>query len=203
MLIFNDEIKSRIANIELEISAIQHTFTKTVEEIPNSFKPFAVFFVDAEQKLMASACRDVVDEPDYYTAISEMLFAYTSFDASAVMLAIDATKEIQGHQQDLLEVYVACDEFCVVFSMPYSRSQDNKIIWLEDKYNSYTIEKLERAYDTSGNLYATIEIIEALYLHTHLNVKLFDGPRMASFLRTNDYEFHVFDEDKTKEQTSL
>lgn len=203
MLIFNDEIRSYVKDIDIEISAIQHSFSRTVEEIPNSYKPFAIFYGSPEDKLIAVECRNVVDEVDYYTAISEMLFAYTSLDATIVLLAIDATKQIQGVPHDLLEIYVACEDFCVIYSMPYRKDKDNKIIWLEDKYNTFNIEKLEKAYDTNGDLNATIEIIEALFLHTHLNVKLFDAPRMSSFLRASDYSFHVFTEQITKETTSL
>lgn len=203
MLVFSDEVKSHIEDIELELSAIQHSFARTVEAQPNSYKPFAIFFSDSQTKTIALASRDVKDETDYFTAISEMLFAFTSLEAEAVMLAIDATKNADTQPQDLLEVYVACNHFCVVYNMPYNKSEDNKIIWLEDKFATYTIDKLEKVYDTSGDLHATLEIIEALYLHTHLNAKLFDQTRMLSFLKSNNYEYHFFAPEETKEQTSL
>lgn len=203
MLIFSDEVKSHINDVELELYAIQHSFAKTVEEQPNSYKPFAIFFSDPQTKLIALASRDVQDEIDYFTAISEMLFSFTSLEAQAVMLAIDATKTTETYSQDLLEVYVACDHFCVVYNLPYDKSEDNKIIWLEDKFATYTIDKLEKVYDTSGDLRATLEIIEALYLHTHLNARLFDQARMISFLKNNGYDYHIFDPKETKEQTSI
>ena len=81
MLIFSDDIKTKITDIELHISAIKHSFATTTEETPNSFRPFAVFFSDPETKSLVITSRPVKDESDYYTAISEMLFSYSTLNS--------------------------------------------------------------------------------------------------------------------------
>lgn len=189
MLIFSDNEKSYVNDIEIEINAIRHSFVSTVEESPNSFKPFAVFFASPSEKTMIITSRPVINSDDYFTAISEMLFGYSSTESTALLLAIDATKEIDNVSYDILEIYMACDNFCTIYSMPYKITEQNKLVWIEDKFNTYTIDKLEKAYDTSGNLHATMEIFEALYLHTHLNLQVFNILQIKTFFDVNKFEY--------------
>lgn len=190
MLNYNEETISRFKEIDLEISAIRHTFKNTTEQKPNSFAPFAVFFSSPEEKSFVITSRPVKDETDYYIAISEMLFAYSSLDSTGVILAIDATKNLDsGNPQDLLEIYAACDDFCTIFSMPYHLNENSELIWNESQFNSYSIEKLEKMYDTSGQLHATLEIYEALYLHTHLTTPVFEFSKLNLFYEHSKFNF--------------
>lgn len=188
MFTYSDDVINHFKNIELELNAIKHSFKNTTEKALNSFKPFAVLFEDPEHRPFAITSRPVSNEHDYYTAISEMLFAYSAIEANGVLLAIDATKNTDSTHYDLLEVYAACDHFCTIFSMPYSVT-DNSLVWHEDKFNAYTIEKLEKAYDTNGQLHATLEIYEALYLHTHLSAPVFEISKLKSFYDRNNFEY--------------
>lgn len=196
MLTFSDEDIAHVKNIELEINAIQHTFASTTEREPNSFKPFAVFFSDPETKTFVITSRPVKDESDFYTAISEMLFAFTATKSQAVLFSLEATKQIAGQTYDLLEVYLACDHFCTVFSMPYYLDSNNKLQWLQDKFNIYNIDKLEKAYDTSGQLHATLEIFESLYLHSHMNQAPFELHKLKSFYDQNNFNYIVVENEK-------
>lgn len=199
MITFSQMANEHINDIELEVQAIKHSFAKTLKDFgPNSYKPFAVFFSDPENKSFVVTSRNVTDEQDYYTAISEMLFAYSSTASQAVLFAIDASKEISGQQYDVLEVYMACDHFCYIYSHPYTYNSNNEIEWFENLFNVYEIEKLDKAYDTTSNVYATMEIIEALYLHVHLRSQFFDSTKIKSFFDHNGFEYIDLTKDSEK-----
>ena len=190
MLEFNDVTKSHLKDVELEIEAIKHSFSNTIKQLgPNSYKPFAVFFSDPETKSFVISSRNILDEKDYYTAISEMLFTYSSTDSEALLFALDASKQISGVDRDVLEVYMACDHFCNIYTMPYELTSDNTVVWLENQFSTSEIEKLDQTYDTTSSIEATIEIIEALFLHTHMNNTLFDMTKLKSYFDTNGFEY--------------
>lgn len=197
MFTYSDEITSHFKDIQLEISSIQHTFQNVTKEKLNSFSPFAVFFSSSEEKSFIVTSRPVINELDYYTAISEMLFAYSALDSTGVILAIDASKQTDLGSQDLLEIYAACDHFCTIFSMPYHIDESSEFIWHESEFNSFSIEKLEKMYDTSGQLHATLEIYESLYLHTHLTVPVFEFSKLKLFYEHNNFNFVSLQESKT------
>jgi hypothetical protein len=197
MFTYSQEIIAHFKDIELEISSIQHTFENTIKEKLNSFSPFALFFSSEEEKSFIITSRPITNELDYYTAISEMLFAYSSLDSTGVILAIDASKETDSGPQDLLEIYAACDHFCTIFSMPYHIDESSQFIWHENEFNSYSIEKLEKMYDTSGQLHATLEIYESLYLHTRLTVPVFEFSKLELFYKHNNFNYISLKESKT------
>lgn len=190
MITYTDMANSHIKDIALETQAIRHSFAKTMKDFgPNSYRPFLVLFSDSETKSFIVTSRDVTDEQDYYTAISEMLFAYSSFDSQSLLFTLDASKEINGQQYDVLEIYMACDHFCYIYSYPYSMNPDNDIQWHENLFMESEIEKLDKAYDTSSSITATMEIIEALYLHVHLQSNFFDTNKIKSFFDVNNFEY--------------
>ena len=204
MLEYQEELKQKISNIEVEIEAIKHSFQSTNEVQRDSFKPFAIFFSSPDKKELAITSRPVADVNDYYTAISEMMFAYSSTSSQSVLFAIDANKDIDGVPQDLLEIYMACDDFCTVFTFPYFFTEDNKFQWNTDLSNIYTLEKLEKAYDTNGHFHATLEIFELLYLHTHIEEEYFDILKIKSFFDLNNFTYiHLNESDLTKSSASL
>lgn len=194
MLTYNDILKDLIEDVELEIEAIKHSFQNTTTNQRNSYSPFAVYFSSQSEKSFAIMSRPVHDEGDYFSAISELLFAYSSTDAHAVMLAIDSNKQIDGKNQDLLEVYIACIDFCQVISMPYDIDDSNNFVWKEELFDIFTLEKMEKAYDTSGYFYATLEIFEALFLHVHLHKPIFDFDKLKSYYKENEFEYVEFDD---------
>lgn len=188
MLIYKDNIKEVIQDIELEIEAIKHSFANTISAQRDSYKPFAVYFDSPEDKSTVMISRSVQNESDYYSAISEMLFAYSALQSHAVLLAVDARKQIDGKDQDLLEIYLANPDFCEVFSMPYEVDDNNNFVWLENLFNVFSLEKMEKTYDTSGYFFATLEIFEALYLHVHLHKQIFEYSKMRDYYLDNGYE---------------
>lgn len=204
MLEIPQEIQNQISNINMEIEAIKHTFVSTTEKQRDSFKPFAVYFSDKDTKSFVITSRPIHDANDYYTAISEMMFAYSSNDSTAMLFALDANKEIDGVTHDLLEIYMACDEFCTVFNLPYYFNDQGKFEWIENSFNTFTFEKLEKAYDTTGQFHATLEIFEALYMHTHMHTQYFDIVKLKSFYDANNFSYaHLLESSSNKTTTSL
>lgn len=201
MFDYNEETLNQFKEIDLEISAIKHTFENTTKQKPNSFSPFAIFFSSPEEKSFVITSRSVTSESDYYTAISEMLFAYSSLHSTGVILAVDVSKQLEDTSQDLLEIYAACDDFCTIFSMPYYINDSSEVVWHENKFNSYSIEKLEKMYDTSGQLHATLEIYEALYLHTHLSNPVFEFSKLKLFYEHADFNFVSMKQNNTEKSS--
>jgi hypothetical protein len=199
MLEIPQEINDKISDINMEIEAIKHTFVSTTQQQRDSFKPFLVLFSDKDTKSFIITSRPIHDVNDYYTAISEMMFAYSANESTAMLFALDASKEINGVTQDLLEIYMACDEYCTVFSMPYTFNANNNFEWIEDSFEVFTLDRLEKAYDTSGHLHATLEIFEVLYLHTHMDVQYFDIVKLKSFFDANNFNYAHLKEDSTKQ----
>ena len=201
MIQFDDGEHFPIARIQLEIEAIKHTFQKTTEENPNSFKPFAVFFKDRDTKSFICSCREILDEEDYYVAISEMLFAYSAIEAHAVLLAIEISKTINQIKYDVLEVYMGFDDYCVIYTMPYTL-ENNSVVWNDMLSDSFTIEKMEKAFDTSSNMESSIQIIESLYLHSHQDRSSFQLYQLISFFNSAGFETRILDE-KLNKQLSI
>jgi hypothetical protein len=189
MLEIPDNINNLITDMSSEIEAIKHTFVSTTEKQKDSFKPFAVFFSDPDTKSFVITSRPIHDANDYYTAISEMLFAYSSNESEAVLFAVDSNKVIDDHSHDLLEVYMACDDYCTLFTFPYTLDDNGKFHWNENLFNTHTMETLEKAYDTSGQFHASLEIFEALYLHTHMRIQHFDIVKLKSFYDANNFNY--------------
>jgi hypothetical protein len=190
MITYSELADNKINNISIETEAIRHSFSKTIKDFGvNTYKPFLVLFSSPEDKTFVITSREVSHEQDYYTAISEMLFAYSSFSSESMLLAIDVAKEIQGVQHDVLEIYMACDQFCYVYSYPYSIDSNNHVQWNDSLFQTTEIEKLDKAYDTTSNVHATLEIIEALYLHVNLHSQFFDVTKIKSFFDLNGFEY--------------
>jgi hypothetical protein len=189
MLELNDHLSSHIKDIDVEIHAIKHSFISAVESQKDSYKPFAVFFADPEKKSFIITTRPIVDSRDFYTAISEMLFAYSATESQSMLFAIDVKKTIDAETYDVLEIYMACEDSCTVMSMPYQFNSSNKLEWIEDKANTYTLDKLEKAYDSSGHLHATLEIFEMLFLHTHMRKSFFAFSKLKDYFEDKGFEF--------------
>lgn len=187
MLTYKQNLIDTIQDIQIEVEAIRHTFVSTIEQEKTSFRPLAVVFTTEENKSLVIVSRPVVDQADYFSAISEMLFAYSSLSAHAIMLAVDAKKVVDDKEIDLLEIYVCCSDFCEVFALPY-QINDDKVIWLEDQFNIYTLQNIEKSYDTNGQFHATIDIFEALSLHVHLHKVIFDYTKIRSYYLDNNFE---------------
>jgi hypothetical protein len=201
MLQIPDNISKFITNMSSEIEAIKHTFVSTTEKEKDSFKPFAVFFSDPDTKSFVITSRPIYDANDYYTAVSEMLFAYSANDSEAVLFAVDSNKELNGVTHDLLEVYMACDDYCAIFSFPYSLDDNLKFHWNEDIFDTHSMETLEKAYDTSGQFHASLEIFEALYLHTHMRIQHFDIGKLKSFYDASNFNYAHLLEHSSKQTT--
>jgi hypothetical protein len=73
--------------------------------------------------------------------------------------------------------------------MPYRIDENNKVVWLEELFDVFSLDKLEKTYDTSGYFYATLEIFEALYLSVNLTKFIFDIHKMKSYYTDNGFEY--------------
>jgi hypothetical protein len=204
MITFSEMANLHISDLEIEVEAIKQSFCKTIKDFgPNSYKPFAVLFSDPDKKSFVITARNVSDAQDYYTAISEMLFAYSSTSAQAILFALDASKEISGTTYDVLEIYMASEHFCYIYSYPYTIGSDNEIQWLENMFDTHEIERLDKAYFNTADIQATMEIIEALYLHVHLRNQFFDPPKLKSFFDTNGFEYVDLTQEEKENSSSL
>lgn len=191
MIEYLEKEKLMIQDLDLELSAIKHSFKSTTESLPNSYKPFALFFTSPETKAFIINSRPVVDANDYYTAISEMLFAYSSLSATAMILAIDSKKMINNVEVDLLEIYAACDDFCSVFLFPYNIDSNGVLHWDDEAATNTSIDTLDKAFNTASSLNATLEIIEALYLHVNMPDQHFEFQKLKTFYERTNFEFVV------------
>jgi hypothetical protein len=201
MTIYSQEAIEVIKDIELESQAILHSFESTIKSNGlNSYKPFAVFFSDPETKQFLTISRPVEDEKDYYTAISEMLFTYSTVESKSVLLAIDTLKQINNEQHDVLEIYLACDDFCYIYSYPYKFDpSNNNFEWMYDKFSVFEIDNLEKNYtENSSEVTSTMQIMEALFLHVHLHNQFFDLFKLKSFFDHFNFEYVDLTKDQEK-----
>ena len=201
MLQIPNNVSKLITHMASEIEAIKHTFVSTTEKEKDSFKPFAVFFSDPDTKSFVITSRPIYDTNDYYTAVSEMLFAYSANDSEAVLFAVDSSKEVDGNTHDLLEIYMACEDYCTIFSFPYTIDSNSTFHWNENLFTTHSMETLEKAYDTSGQFHASLEIFEALYLHTHMRIQHFDISKLKSFYDANNFNYAHLLEHNSKQTT--
>ena len=130
-----------------------------------------------------------------------MLFAYSAIEAHAVLLAIEISKTINEIKYDVLEVYMGFDDYCVIYTMPYTL-ENNSVVWNDMLSDSFTIEKMEKAFDTSSNMESSIQIIESLYLHSHQDRSSFQLYQLISFFNSAGFETRILDE-KLNKQLSI
>lgn len=204
MITFSDDAVAHIKDVELESQAIMSSFENTLKQYgSNTYKPFAVFFTDPETKAFVVISRDVENEQDYFTAISEMLFAYSSVSATAVLFSIDVSKQINGEQTDVLEIYLATDHFCYVYSYPYHLDESNNFTWKTEHFNVVQIEDIDKVYSAPENANATMEIIEALYLHVTLRQNYFEFSKLKSFFDYSKFEYIDLTKDLEKNSSPV
>jgi hypothetical protein len=191
MLTYSEEVISKITDIELECNAILHSFESTLKQHgPNSYKPFSVYFKNPDKKSFVVISRSVEDEQDYYTAISEMMFSFSAFESQSMLLAIDTYKNVDGQQNDVLEIYMACQDFCNIYSYPYSLDENNNFSWLDGKFSVYQVDSMKRQTpEDLSDVASTIQIMEALFLHVFLDKPIFDQYKLKSFFDHNNFEY--------------
>ena len=78
---------------------------------------------------------------------------------------------------------------------------NSKFYWNENLFNTHSMETLEKAYDTSGQFHASLEIFEALYLHTHMRIQHFDILKLKSFYDANNFNYAHLVEHSSKQTT--
>lgn len=170
-----------------EVGAIKYSF-ENIKKSEGYYKPFMVLFQNSEEKDIAISSRPVANEQDYFTAISEMLFLYSSLGSSAVILALDISKLINNQEQDCLEIFIASDEACFVYHMPYIQD-GQEINWIQDQFKTFTVDNMEDIYKSNSTIEMSLNVLEMIYLHTHLKVVPFEPSKVIHYLSMNSFSY--------------
>lgn len=177
---------------ETEINAIKYTFEPT-KNAGNYFKPFMVIFETPSQKDMVVTSRDIVDEEDYLVALNEMCSLFPSLDSQTMILALDVTKTTPTGEQDCLEIFIASDTVCIVVHLPY-KIENQVLIWQDDQSKLFEIDNINDLYKSDSKNEISLNVLEIVYLNTHMETTTFEASRLMHFAQTVGYNFAAVSE---------
>lgn len=181
-----------LKNPETEINAIKYTFEPT-KNAGNYFKPFMVAFRNSSEKDLVVTSRDIVDEEDYLIALNEMCSLFPSMESETLLLALDITKSTPLGDQDCLEIFIASDTACIVVHLPY-KIENQVLVWQDKDIKLFEIDNMNDLYKSDSKNEISLNVLEIVYLNTHMEASTFEISRMLHFAETNGYHFAAVSE---------
>jgi hypothetical protein len=155
-----------------------------------TFRPKAVFFDYLGNKKFGLSSRPYNDIDDLYTVVSEMMYAYSGFNAGSSILVLDSNLNDDGQDSSgaLVIYFVSSDSACCV-KLYYKHSLENTIEWIESKDSHELIDT--KSQDSTNR------IIEILFVHSHLDKPPFTKAELLSYYSMKGYNFRSFKDLKT------
>jgi len=184
LVVYCQEPKDEIANIRNSFS--EHLLLADKQ----TFRPKAVFFDYLRNKKFGLSSRPYNDINDLYTVVSEMMYAYSGFNAGSSILVLDSNLNDDGQDSSgaLVIYFVSSDSACCV-KLYYKHSSENTIEWIESKDSHELIDT--KSQDSTNR------IIEILFVHSHLDKAPFTKTELLSYYSMKGYNFRSFKDLKT------
>ena len=174
-----------------EIANIRNSFSEHILLADKqTFRPKAVFFDYLGNKKFGLSSRPYNDVDDLYTVVSEMMYAYSGFDANSSILVLDSNLNDDGQDSSgALVIYFVSSENACSLKLYYKYLSDNTVEWLQSKD---VYEEIDTKSKDSTN-----RIIEVLFVHSHLDTAPFTKAELLSYYSMKGYNFRSFKDLKT------
>ena len=173
-----------------EIANIKKSFEEHISLVPDTkFRPKLMLFDFFGTKKFGISSKLYDNEKDFYISISEMLYAYSGFNAGSCLLVLDSNSKINDNSSGALVIYFASDDAAASIKLYYHQTESNSIEWIESEYEYQQIDL--KSKDSSNR------IIELLFVHTHLDREPFTQSELLSYYSLKGYNFRSFKDLKT------
>jgi len=187
MSIVFDLLSVYCAKPEEEVKNITSSFSDHIKLVGKDtpYRSRLVFFDFFGHKLFGIASRPYVDYNDFISSIAEMMYSYKSCNANSCVLVLDSFTVDNGQNVgNALYCYFISDDSAHILHLPYSYL-DDQIIWDMNSRKSEQID-LKKA-DIS-----TQQMIELLYVFSHLSNIPFQFSDLLSYYSSMGYQFKSF-----------
>lgn len=174
-----------------EIWKIMKTFEATSEKNgPDTFTQMLVLLDSDYEPMVVLEPRPYTSHDDMYSAFVEMLFSYSSYQASAMIFVSDVkmTNVQTQEKRDALSVNFINSSAAGVVNMPYT-AEDNKVIWHIDEFASFGME------DAPADKYSLSGVLsEMFYIMSHINQSIFPMNTLINYYNFRDFPMLLNDE---------
>ena len=187
MTIKIDELEHYCNSPEVQLQNVQQAFEQIISLTQDdpTYRPRLAVFDDSRDLTFAVASRPYDGASDYKSAIAEMLYSFQALDAHSCILVLDShIKDNDDVVGDCLNLYFMSSINCHVVQLMYS-FEDDDIKWHEDKHRFSQIDLKD--HDSVSQ-----EMIEMLFVFTHLDHPPFSSQELFSFYSAQNYQFRSF-----------
>lgn len=158
---------------------------------PDSFSTTLVVYNQIKRLVGIVSSRLVQDKQDLYKSMAQMLYFPMSLNSSLFIVAQDAKIHSLSQDSDqskqpieaLVVTYVTPDD-CIVFTVPYTVSNDNDVVF---SYENSWISSINEDAKNSGG-----DMLELFYTFSHSSTSgPFSPHEVLSFLKINNFNFEI------------
>ena len=189
MIIKLDELEHYCSSPEEQLRNIQLAFEQIVSLTPEdpTYRPRLALFDSSKELQIAISAKSYKGLTEYKSAIAEMLYAFSAFQAHACILVLDShVKDNDKVIGECLNLYFISSEQCHIVQLMYSINNTD-VIWLDSDHRFSQI-------DLKDHSSVSNEMVEMLFVFTHLDDSPFKPAELLSFYSHEGYQFRSFKE---------
>lgn len=189
MTIKINELEHYCKSPEIQLKNVQEAFEQvmSLNDDPNpTYKPRLAVFDQSLELTFAIASRPYTGTTDYKSSIAEMLYSYEALDAHSCILVLDSHVKNNDDSVigDCLNLYFMSSTACHVVQLMYSIN-NGTVTWNDDLHRFSQI-------DLKDHESVSQEMIEMLFVFTHLDHAPFNSQELFSFYSAQGYQFRSF-----------
>ena len=189
MTIKINELEHYCNSPEIQLKNVQDAFEQIMsltEDSYPSYRPRLAVFDDSLDLTFAIAARPYDGASDYKSTIAEMLYSFQALDAHSCILVLDSHVKDDDNSVigDCLNLYFMSSINCHVVQLMYT-IEDGDITWHDDRHRFSQIDLKD--HDSVSQ-----EMIELLFVFTHLDNPPFSSEELFSFYSAQNYQFRSF-----------
>ncbi len=186
-----EKINKFIPDFKNEVLGIQTSIEKIILE-KKIVKPFFIPFDSDQKKPFVSFVRDwnTDNYDDYYSAIVEMIYTFSSVRPSSFILSIhpesnsffNVNNKFDFDSSNNLIVFVINEDFGVAIELKYSVNFENNTITWHDQFDCTDIADIDDV------------MVEMLYVFSHIDVPPFEYNEVLNYLSSLNTNVMIVDE---------
>jgi len=190
MTIKINELEHYCNSPEVQLKNVQDAFEQIMSFSEDDqypvYRPRLAVFDNSLELTFAIAARPYDGASDYKATIAEMLYSFQALEAHSCILVLDSHVKDNDDSLigDCLNLYFMSSIYCHVVQLMYSIA-DGDITWHDDQYRFSQI-------DLKDHESVSQEMIEMLFVFTHLDNAPFTPQELFSFYSSQNYQFRSF-----------
>lgn len=189
MTIKINELEHYCNSPEVQLKNVQQAFEQIMSLTQDQdpvYRPRLAVFDSSLELTFAIASRPYDGITDYKSAIAEMLYSFQALDAHSCILVLDSHVKDDNDNivGECLNLHFMSASACHIVQLMYS-IEDGDITWHDDQHRFSQI-------DLKDHESVSQEMIEMLFVFTHLDSAPFTPQELFSFYSSQNYQFRSF-----------